>query len=474
MLPDSVLLEIFWFYKEVEERRFLRIVWNWHLFVHVCRRWRQVVFGSPIHLNLQIFCTSRTPARKYLGIWPALPIFIDFDYYSPLRHGNNPSSGDNIVTAFEHVDRVCGVRLRATGSELETFAMVMQEPFPVLTSLYILSDVKAPVLPAEFLGGSAPLLQKIYFDGIPFPALPTLLLSTSDLVTLDLKSIPPSGYISPEAMAVGLAALPRLKTFIIQFRSASPRPDRIHPPPATRTVLPVLTYFHLQGASEYLEDLVARIDAPQLDEIHICYLNQLDEFRVAQLPRFIDRSVGPKLTQFRFAQVGFYGHFVNFHTYRNANDSESSSESPSAPTAVLCEGLDWQVSHMAQVLSHFSATLSNVVHLKLEVWHEEDEEVSQDYKLEATDDVEWLHLLHQFPTVKTLHVPHELAGNIALALEDIAWEAIAPSLDLIYLADQPASSIEKFVAARQLSGRPVTVVETKMDFDEKLESYVSK
>ena len=78
--------------------------------------------------------------------------------------------------------------------------------------------------------------------------------------------------------------------------------------------------------------------------------------------------------------------------------------------------------------------------------------------------------------MRTLHVSDELAGYVALALEDIAWEIVAEvllSLDLIYLEGQSASAIEKFVTARRLSDCPVTVVNTKMEFDEKLESYIS-
>ena len=117
------------------------------------------------------------------------------------------------------------------------------------------------------------------------------------------------------------------------------------------------------------------------------------------------------------------------------------------------------------------ARLPNAVHLKLEVHHAEDRQ------LEGTDDVEWEHLLHQFSTLQTLHVSHELAGRVALALEDIVREtgAVAlPYLVLIYLADQPASSVEKFVASRRLSNHPVTVVETNMELDEQRESHLSK
>jgi len=124
---------------------------------------------------------------------------------------------------------------------------------------------------------------------------------------------------------------------------------------------------------------------------------------------------------------------------------------------------------MAQVLSQFPTILSNVVHLKLKIEPE-------GRQLKGTDDVEWLDLLHKFSTVQTLHVSQELAGHVALALEDITGEMVAevlPSLNLIFLEGQSASSFEKFVAACRLSGRPVTVIETKTEFDERLETYVS-
>ena len=74
-------------------------------------------------------------------------------------------------------------------------------------------------------------------------------------------------------------------------------------------------------------------------------------------------------------------------------------------------------------------------------------------------------------------VYHELAGHISLALENIALETVAetpPSLDLICYAAQPASSVEKFVGARQLSGSPVTVIDAGGEFDERAESYINE
>ena len=133
MLPDNVLLEIFCFHEEEEYR-----LWQWIVLVHVCRGWRQVVFASPLRLDLRIICTSTTPVRKYLGIWPAVPIRVE--YYSDGTDFNKASNEDNIVYALEQNDRVYDVTLLfVTGSDLEKISTVMQAPFPVLTDLHISS-----------------------------------------------------------------------------------------------------------------------------------------------------------------------------------------------------------------------------------------------------------------------------------------------------------------------------------------------
>ena len=467
-LSDDVLLEIFDFCRETLRYNSLP-GWKWHLLVHVCRGWRQTIFESPHRLNLRILCTYGTPVRKDLGIWPpAFPIAIS---YGRPGDGVRPNDEDNVIAALEHPNRVCHLWVDITGSLLGRMVTVMQEPFPVLTCLFMYSkDGNAPVLPGGFLGGSAPCLQTIYLDRIPFPALPTLLLSTSDLVVLSLRDIPRTGYVSPEAMVACLAALPKLESLIIMFQSATPRRNRIRPPPVTQTVLPALAGVEFTGASEYLEDLVFRIDSPQLDVIFIYYLDQFVDLQAAQVSEFIGRSLGPKLTLVRHAEVTFSSDSVVFEICRHG--IRPTPDWRPAATMIPCDGIDRQVSQIAQVLSQYSATLSNVVHLELKV-----DELEGDHELEGMDDVEWLHLFHQFSAVQTLYVSWELAGSVALALEDITGEMVAevlPFLDYIFLEDQPASSIEEFVAARRLSDRPVTVVKTHKEFIERLESYVSK
>ncbi|KAH9163237.1 hypothetical protein EDB89DRAFT_575246 [Lactarius sanguifluus] len=346
-LPDDVLLEIFDSYRSqsYDHPRLYQdsvsycTAWPWHLLVHVCQKWRQIIFESPLRLNLHILCTHRTPVKKSLSIWPAFPIAISYHQL------DGPSGQDNVIDALKHPDRVCYVSLDVTVPQLGKMATVMQEPFPVLAHLNVSLDYgNAPVLPAKFLGGSAPCLQTFRLHGVSFPALPSLLLSASELVKLELCNISPTGYISPEAMVASLAALPRLETFTIEFQSTASRPDRIHPLPTTRTILPALTYFGFQGASEYLEDLVARIDGPQLDQIFTVYLNQLVDIQVARLSEFIDRSIGPKSNLSNIAHVVFYSTGVAFIVYNHA-----SSNRRLIWNNLFCKA-DWQASHVTQIV----------------------------------------------------------------------------------------------------------------------------
>jgi hypothetical protein len=78
------------------------------------------------------------------------------------------------------------------------------------------------VLLDEFLGGSAPSLQMLLLERIAFPALPSLLSSTPQLITLRFSSVPSIGYISLEVMATCLVALPNLKQLGIEFKPQSP------------------------------------------------------------------------------------------------------------------------------------------------------------------------------------------------------------------------------------------------------------
>ena len=163
----------------------------------VCQRWRHLIVASPRYLDLGIICTTSTPLKYLMSGWPALPITIR-------RHTDDndlaPESGadgiDNIIAALEHNDLVIDIKLSDVPSwQLELFVAAMQKPFPELTSLdigaadkfsYFHSRPPPPVFPNSLLGGSAPRLRSLRLDGIPFPGLPKLLLSSHGLVDIHL------------------------------------------------------------------------------------------------------------------------------------------------------------------------------------------------------------------------------------------------------------------------------------------------
>jgi len=266
ILPDDVLLEIFDHYMILCRRYSYRdqYVDAWHTPIHVCQRWRYVVFNSPHRLDLQLLCTDSTPVTNMLHIWPALPIVISFSVgIKPL----SASGVSNIMSALQQHNRVCSIDMwNVPNSLLKEFA-AMREPFPALTKLELWSfDENVAVLPDSFLCGGSPHLRSLELDGIPFPGLPKLLLSTHRLVTLRLWSIPRSGYISPEAMVTALSALTSLESLFLQFRSPPSQADRASPRPSplTRVALPALTSLTFKGDNEYLEDIMSRLEAPLL------------------------------------------------------------------------------------------------------------------------------------------------------------------------------------------------------------------
>ena len=90
-----------------------------------------------------------------------------------------------------HCDPVCAIHLRYPRiPQLERLISAMQGQFLALTYLmlhYLPIRPRRPsarALPVRFLGGHAPRLQTLELHCIPFPALPKLLLSTTDLVRL--------------------------------------------------------------------------------------------------------------------------------------------------------------------------------------------------------------------------------------------------------------------------------------------------
>jgi hypothetical protein len=83
--------------------------------------------------------------------------------------------GSQVITAVEQRDRVQWIHLQDISSSLfEKMAKIMQETYPTLKHLRLWADDEiAPVLPEEFLGGSAPSLEAFWLRGNHFRTYPS-------------------------------------------------------------------------------------------------------------------------------------------------------------------------------------------------------------------------------------------------------------------------------------------------------------
>jgi hypothetical protein len=448
MLPDLVLLEIFHFY--VDQTASVDV---WQTLVHVCRKWRNIVYASPRRLHLQLICSNETPVRETLDVWPSLPIIMK--YYDP------PASDvDNVVAALEHHDRLCEVTLWDVPSpQLKEFSAVMKEPCPALTHLWLKSndDEAAPVhvIPDSFLGGSAPRLRLLFLRRVPFPGLPKLLLSATGLVHLELHNIPQSGHILPATIATCISTSTGLKRLALKFESPRSHPLRAsrRPPPQSRSVLPALIDFSFTGVSEYLEDLMARIDAPLLSYMSITFFHQLI-LHTPQLTQFISRTPTLKLNDQTQARVLFSGLGVSCVLPRIG--------SKGLLLGVSCRQSDWQLSSLSQVCTWaFPQALIQMVE---NLYIQEDTHLRPRWQ----DDIEtsdWLEILQPFMAVKNLYLSKEFAPRIAPSLQELVGQRATqtlPALQSLFAEDPHPSGpvqedIGKFVAARQVSDHPIAI-----------------
>jgi len=449
VLPDDALLNIFDRYKDDVSYR-TSFTWRWITMTHVCQRWRDIIFGSPRHLDLRVVCTNTTPTRTLLGIWPLFPISVYCGQTLSVVDEKCPS---NIIAAFEHSDRISEVFIMDIDcSELENLAAVMQRPFPILSYFHLRSfDESIPVIPETFLGGSTPRLRTFFLSGIPFLSFPKFVFSATRIEDLTLLDIPNSGYISLEVMATCSAALPNLKRLYVGFRSPLSRPTQMSPPPLTRSVLPALTYLYFHGVSEYLEDFLTRIETPLLGELRVVPFMDLI-FHIPQLHDFICRTEG-LMVPWNQAYMKFTRPMVQIIL--------------GSPTRfgveVRCERPDWQLSSMTQIFSQQLPLLSHIEHLEIR------EGVCLEYTMWKDDsDMDsslWLELLHLFISVHSLYVSNLLGPPIATALEEVGkgrTMEVLPALRNLFLEGlQPAGPVKKamqlFVTLRRLSGHPIVI-----------------
>ena len=465
VLSDDVLLGVFDFHtnshpplaqgdkSEIE---------TWQTLVHVCRRWRTLVLGSPRRLNLQLLCRPRTPAQDKLDIWPTLPLVVYGDVILP-RYV------DNVIAVLGQSNRIREITFFDFNyPKLQEVLDAMEVPFPELTYLSLSSyaDSENPTFtpfPGDsFLGGSAPCLRYLELVCIPFPTLPELQLSADHLAELHLCDIPRSGYISPEAMATLLSVLSGLRSLTLKFEFPEIPQYRIGwesqgLPPPKRSILPSLNFFIFKGAIEYLESLLTFIDAPQVNYFYLTFFNDINfvPFDCQRLAQFIDCT--PTLKAVEEAHVQFDDDTAAVKLrYRT-----STSIPFGFAIEFLHSDLNAQHSNIGYVCACSLPTISTLEDLYIE--HEYSQRVWKDYAID--NNTRWLELFLPSTLVKDLYLSKDFAPIIATVLQEFVERSITgvlPSLQNIFVEGlEPSRAFEEnvgqFVAARQLSDRPIAI-----------------
>jgi F-box-like len=310
-LPDEILLWIFDFYRQTFEPYCCpERVWNsnrgWFKLAHVCRNWRCIVLSSSSRLRLRIYFTVIAPTRAAMLTRPplaSLPIVVD--YFRLDRTARPP---ERLVSAMSYPNRVCRIVVAVRGAiSFDRIFKALDSYFPALESLEICdkriydSEVNLP-LPPTFLKTSTKSLRRLELRYVILASLPPLLSAATALVDLTLSVDKIICLQSDVSLLVLLQYLPRLRHLDLSITHFSVSPIRAIPGNMNDMVsLPQLSDFRVQGGPIPVEQLVARLATPSLQELHISVYpcDGLNDFPRPHLFRFI-RDAGMR---FRAARV---------------------------------------------------------------------------------------------------------------------------------------------------------------------------
>ena len=419
---------------------------SWPTLTHVCRRWRRIILGLPLGLDLRLFCSYGMPVSKSLDCWPPLPLVVNYGG-SPTHKSPAPDDEDDIIAALKQSDRVRSISLTVTDSLLEKLTTI-SEPFLELAELVLFSrDNVQLTLPSAFSSGQ--LLRTLHLTQITIPALLQLISPAAGLIDLQLHEIPSVGYFSPEAFTNALSGMTQLRTVSLHFLSFPLRRSYLGSLPHTgqRTVLPALSHLKYRGTSKYLDTFVARIDAPRLSDIDISFFYQ-PTMDAAHLGQFIER-------------IGMQILLSQADVFTSANIASISFSEPGArlrlALQISCAQVDWQLSSMAQICNHFLLVLSHV----------KDLGISSTQPPSGVDDMDfeqWAEIIRAFNGAVVLRATGTLAADILRTLSlTVGDPNVLPALRTLHVPEPGPENAalweaaESFATSRRPSGHLVEV-----------------
>jgi hypothetical protein len=369
---------------------------------------------------------------------------------------------------------------------LEKSTAWVEHSFPALECLFLRpSSPNTIVLPNGFLGGSTAAPRKLRHFGlshISFPTLPQFLLSSPNLVSLELN--PDSndmGFLLTYAFLAALSATTQLEYLLIRnskfYFSPAAWPyleqRTAHSTPSTRDpiVLRSLIKFDFGGPSNILEDFVSRIDTPLLEQLYV-YSDRLG-LDIPQLSQFISKRVLMNSLPHRMS-IFFDTHtmIIEYHFGHLPTRRGPILLKFDLRGYAMLE--NWQASHVLHICGQLSPFTSSVERLGITVNPEKYSWQPMSSSETERDAARWMELLGSFKSVQVLRLlcmPYDAGFGIALALESSTRETaqeVLPVLRFVSIYASHCLDIEWFIAARKRTGQPITVYESdwKSDWDE--------
>ena len=449
MLDNDSLLQIFSHYRlDDEENWHLRLTWR--RLAHVCRQWRYLIYDSWFHLDMSLLLTTDSPSIHTLGHLPPLPLVID---YSGRTTGTTARKNeDNVYLGLQQHSRVRRVILRAPSLSLRTWLELMNNLFPKLTDLSLLStniEETSLILPERF---QAPGLRRLSLHDIGLPKGLPLLSSAIALSTLSLTHIRASCYFPPGHLVTQLQGLRHLEELSIGFAIPIPLPSserELLPAPIPPVTLPSLRRLTFHGVDAYLDNLVAQINTPLLDRLDLTFFFDL-AFTVENLTEFIHRTDG----------FGCLVAQVTFNKDGSSIDAGHYEDVGKVGLRVNCEPLDWQIDSVTQVCGALWDVLSTVEELTLDL---RVDGMPSDWA-NTLDNMAWYELLLPFIGVKKLHICPSLTPELSQALESVSGELVLELLPELQALEVPlgidlvTKAFSVFMKTRESVGLPVPLL----------------
>ena len=395
---------------------------------------------------MSLLLTNDSPSIHTLGHLPPIPLVIDYSEGTTRIMAQN-----NVHLGLQQHGRVRGIVLRDPSSSLRTWLELMNNPFPRLRDLSLLStDIEEIrlMLPETF---QAPDLRRLSLQGIGLPKGLPLLSSAIALSILSLTHIGVSCYFPPGHLVTQLQDLPHLEELSIGFAVPIPLPSserEMIPPPIPPVTLPSLRRLTFRGVDAYLDNLVAQINTPHLERLTLTFFFDL-VFSLVNLTEFIHRTDGFGCL---VAEVIFNkdGSSIDVSPYKQRDVGK-------LRLRVNCEPLDWQIDSATQVCDALGDVLSTVEELRLDL---RVDGMPSDWE-NTLENIVWHELLLPFIGVKRLKIGSSLIPEISKALESIDGELVLEllpalqELDVRLEFDHATNAFSIFMKTREAVGRPI-------------------